>query len=328
MTTRKRTATAFYVFLCALVILSSLVLGQENHVGRKVVVIGASYGIGRAAADLLASQGAHVVYASRTESLLQEAIQDKPNCHALVMDASNRTSIQQGMIKAARLLSVDDAVASQDSNNDNDASIDFVLYVPGYFGADSYGSFEQLFDSGDFSSGFDNSIQLHLRGMLFAFEYSRKYLFKSKRGGCFIVLSSVAGSMGHPGAALYAIAKAAVDASIKQLALEYAPLGLRVLSVAPGLIDTPAIDNVGSDRKLFMKLVGDSHAMKRYGDAVEVAEVIAFLCSERASFMTGGPIFVDGGTMLRASLGDAIRPFTIRDEGDIDDDKIGETNEL
>jgi len=195
-------------------------MAQENHVGRKVVILGASYGIGRAAADLLADQGAHVVYASRTLSLLEEAVADRPNCHALVMDASNETSIQEGMIAAVQLLN---------QGIEEEAFLDFVLYVPGYFGADSYGSFERLFESGDFSNGFDNSIHLHLRGMLDTFQHSRNYLLKSK-SGCFIALSSVAGSIGHPGAALYAIAKAAVDVAIKQLALEYAPIGLRVLS--------------------------------------------------------------------------------------------------
>lgn len=279
--------------------------------GRKVVCLGCSYGIGRAAADLFADRGAHVVYASRSRNLLEEAVRNRPNCHALVVDASNKTSIQQGLITAAQLLNPNVIV---DDEAILDASIDFVLYVPGYFGSDSYGSFERLFESGDFSSGFDNSINLHLRGMLLTFEFSRKLLLNSAKGGCFMALSSVAGSMGHPGAALYAIAKASVDSAVKQLALEYAPLGLRVISVAPGLIDTPAIDNVGNDREQFMKEVGDSHAMKRYGDSVEVAEVIVFLSSERASFITGGPIFVDGGTMLRSSLGDAIRPFTVGEE--------------
>jgi NAD(P)-dependent dehydrogenase (short-subunit alcohol dehydrogenase family) len=119
------------------------------------------------------------------------------------------------------------------------------------------------------------------------------------------------GSMGHPGAAIYSTCKAAVDMSIRQLALEDAPQGLRVLSVAPGLIDTPAIDGLGDDTAKFFKNVGNSHAMKGHGSTLEAAELIAFLCSERASFVTGGPIFVDGGCMLRSSLGDAIIPFFV-----------------
>jgi NAD(P)-dependent dehydrogenase (short-subunit alcohol dehydrogenase family) len=266
----------------------------EDHCGRKVLILGASYGIGRATADLLADQGAHVVYASRSKDLLDAAVERRDHCHAVVIDASDTKSIEEGINRAVSLL----------------GGLDCVVYLPGYFGSNSYGTFERLFDSGDFECGFENSLQMHLKGMMVTFQHSRKHLLKSRKGGCFIALSSVAGSMGHPGAALYAIAKAAVDAAVRQLALEYAPQGLRVLSVAPGLINTPAIDNLGPDRAGFMKNVGDSHAMQRYGEPSEVAEVIAFLCSERASFMTGGPVFVDGGTMLRSALGDAIRPFT------------------
>ena len=102
--------------------------------------------------------------------------------------------------------------------------------------------------------------------------------------------------------------------TIRQLALEYAPRGLRIFSVAPGLIHTPAIEGLGADMDEFLKRVGDSHAQKRPGQPSEVAELVAFLCSERAPFMTGGPIFVDGGCMLRSSLGDAIRPFFVKEE--------------
>ena len=152
-------------------------------------------------------------------------------------------------------------------------------------------------------------MKIHVNGMMNSFRHTRKALLKSERGGVFIGLSSIAGSMGHPAATQYAICKATADMALKQLALEYAPLGLRVFSVAPGLVETPAIAGLGADTQSFLQSVGASHAMKRWGQPQEVGELIAFLASERASFMTGGPIYVDGGTMLRSSLGDAIRPF-------------------
>ena len=184
-----------------------------------------------------------------------------------------------------------------------------MIYSKGYFGPNSYGSFERLFDSGDWDEEWQGGINIHVQGMIQSFRYSRKTLLKSVRGGVFVGLSSIAGAMGHPGAAQYAICKAAADMTLKQLALEYAPLGLRVLSVAPGLIHTPAIEGLGPDTQTFLEKVGDSHAMKRWGQPEEVGELIAFLASERASFMTGGPIYVEGGAMLRHALGDAIRPF-------------------
>lgn len=279
--------------------------GGENHVGRRCIIIGASYGIGRATADILSSRGAHVVYCARSSDKLQDAIKKKPeeegyNCHAVVMDASDPESVRKGMV---------DAIAKLNGG------VDCVIYCPGYFGPDSYGSFEQLFDSGDYDSGWEGSINIHFKGMMNCFRHTRKYLIASERGGVFIGLSSIAGSLGgHSNAAIYAICKSAVDMAIKQLALEYAELGVRVCSVAPGLINTPAIHSLGSEEqtKQFLKDVGDAHAMKRHAEPSECGEFLAFLVSERASFMTGGPFFVDGGAMLRTSLGDTIKNYFVR----------------
>ena len=186
----------------------------ENHNGRKCIVIGASYGIGRSTADILSARGAHVVYISRTREKLQDATKGKDNCHAVVCDASDPKSIEKATTQSISLLGGD--------------SIDLVVYCPGYFAPDSYGSFERLFDSGDWDIGWEESINIHVQGMIQSFRYTRKALLKSNRGGVFVGLSSIAGAMGHPGAAMYAICKAAADHTLKQLALEYAPLGLRV----------------------------------------------------------------------------------------------------
>ena len=143
------------------------------------------------------------------------------------------------------------------------------------------------FDSGDYDSGWEGSINIHYKGMMNCFRYTRKYLIASERGGVFIGLSSIAGSLGgHSNAAIYAICKSAVDMAIKQLALEYAELGVRVCSVAPGLIDTPAkytvrIRRTNEDEAVLKKDVGDAHAMKRHAEPSECGEFLAFLVSER-----------------------------------------------
>jgi NAD(P)-dependent dehydrogenase (short-subunit alcohol dehydrogenase family) len=151
--------------------------GGENHVGRCCVVVGASYGIGRATVDLLSSRGAHVVYMARNSDKLNEAVKDKLNCYAVIMDATKDNSIKDGIDQAMMLLQTN--------------TLDFVCYCPGYFGQDSYGSFERLFNSGDFSTGWEGSFNIHLKGMMSCFQYTRRYLLKSSRGGCFVGLSSV-----------------------------------------------------------------------------------------------------------------------------------------
>ena len=84
--------------------------------GRKCIVVGASYGIGRSTADILAARGAHVVYASRSHDKLSDAIKGKENCHAVVMDASDRESIANGMVEAISKLQ---------------GELDLVVYCPG-----------------------------------------------------------------------------------------------------------------------------------------------------------------------------------------------------
>ena len=129
------------------------------------------------------------------------------------MDATDAGSVREGMGAAISKLQ---------------GSVDLVVYCPGYFGPDSYGSFERLFDSGDWDTGWEGSTNVHVKGMMNSFRHTRKALLQSERGGVFVGLSSIAGSMGHPGAAQYAICKAAADMALNQLVLEYAPRGLQI----------------------------------------------------------------------------------------------------
>jgi NAD(P)-dependent dehydrogenase (short-subunit alcohol dehydrogenase family) len=117
-------------------------------------------------------------------------------------------------------------------------------------------------------------------------------------GGAIVNLSSVSGYYGCPERAAYGASKAAINSLTQTLAVEWAPHGIRVNAVAPGYIDTPMLRAVlGSDR------LGDAGpalpsrrtALERIGAAREVAEVVLFLLSDAASYVTGEVIRVDGG---------------------------------
>ena len=117
-------------------------------------------------------------------------------------------------------------------------------------------------------------------------------------GGSVINLSSILGKVGLAGAAAYCASKGGVTLLSKAAALEWAPLGIRVNSVHPGFIDTPMVSNALADRddgnEMRVALMA-AHPIGRFGVPREIADAIAFLASDEASFITGAEIVVDGG---------------------------------
>jgi 3-oxoacyl-[acyl-carrier protein] reductase len=116
-------------------------------------------------------------------------------------------------------------------------------------------------------------------------------LMQRRGGGSIINLASIMGVEGEAGQAAYAASKAAVIGLTRSLAKEFAPLGIRVNAVAPGLIDTDMARS--ADAKILAKRL-EKIALQRIGKAEEVAEAVAFLASDRASYISGQILGVDG----------------------------------
>ena len=117
-------------------------------------------------------------------------------------------------------------------------------------------------------------------------------------GGSIINLSSILGKVGMAGAAAYCASKGGVTLLTKAAALEWAPLGIRVNSVHPGFIDTPMVNNALAEREDGNEtrvVLMSAHPIGRFGVPREIADAIAFLASDEASFITGAEIVVDGG---------------------------------
>ena len=120
-------------------------------------------------------------------------------------------------------------------------------------------------------------------------------------GGSIVNVSSVSGVVGTPQRAAYAASKGAVDALTRSLAMEYGPAGVRVNSVAPGVIDT-AMWAVAFSRPGVAEEVAAHSALRRNGTPDDVADVVTFLASDAARYVTGHTIPVDGGMSATVDL--------------------------
>lgn len=116
-----------------------------------------------------------------------------------------------------------------------------------------------------------------------------------QKSGKIVNLASVAGLYGNPGQMNYAASKGAVIAMTKTAAKELGSRGINVNAVAPGFIKTPMTDKLTDEQKA--AILGQI-AMKRYGEPEEIASVVAFLCSDDASYITGQTIEISGGLSM------------------------------
>jgi len=138
-------------------------------------------------------------------------------------------------------------------------------------------------------------VDVCLNGVYFGMKYGIPEMLKNG-GGSVINTASVAGIKGQKLLAAYTAAKSGVIAVTKSTALEYGKHNIRVNAIAPGIIDTPITTEWKKSAK--WEALSTANALRRVGHPEEVANVLLFLASEEASFITGTTIVVDGGTLL------------------------------
>lgn len=245
-------------------------MATENE--KKIAIVtGGSGGIGRAICVALAEAGCYLIvnYMGNKEGAEQTL--------ALVEQAGSTGEIRQ--------FDVRDGEAADKAVQDIAGRLGSIDILINNAGTIADGLFMMMS-----AKNWQNVIDTSLNGF---YNMTRPVLEKMVRNrrGAIVSISSAASLMANRGQANYAAAKAGLNAASKTVASEVGRLGIRVNVVAPGLIDTEMIENAPKDH------IRNLIPMARIGRPEEVASVVAFLCSDAASYITGQIISVNGGMM-------------------------------
>lgn len=244
--------------------------------GKVAVVTGASSSIGRACARAFTREGASVVVADVSVTGGEETVR---MIHAqggeamfVTCDVSREADVAQMVDATVRTYGRLDCAC-------NNAGIEGVQATTAEYPREEW----------------DRVLAVNLTGVWLCMKHEIPAML-AHGGGAIVNMASILGVVGFATAAAYTAAKHGVVGLTKVTAIEYATQGIRVNAVCPGFVATPLLDRAGITPGTDMyAMIADLHPIKRLGTPEEIAEAVLWLCSEKASFVTGDAMLVDGG---------------------------------
>ena len=234
------------------------------------IITGASSGIGLSAASLFIAEGAKIILVARRERVLKELCdslnRDGVVAHFIAGDLNDPTTMQKAIDMATQ----------------------------------HYGRLDIAFNNAGITcettaiGDMDNAVwhkllNTNLNSVFYCIKHQVKLMSKAKQGGAIVNTSSMLGLIGTKNRAAYVTSKHAVTGLTKAAALDYAEQNIRVNSIHPGYIETPLIAHI-DHAALVAK-----HPIGRLGQSDEVADLVVFLLSDQAKFITGAQYVIDGG---------------------------------
>ncbi|MFC6065948.1 SDR family NAD(P)-dependent oxidoreductase [Streptomyces ochraceiscleroticus] len=252
---------------------------QCDFTGQVAFITGASAGMGAATARAFAEAGAAVALAD-------------VNRDAVVRFADELTS------KGLRALAIECDVANEQQVADAVAAT-----------VEAFGRLDMAFNNAgimippagaaeESAQAFDSVVAVNLRGVWASMKHELAQM-RRQGSGAIVNCSSLGGLVGGSERASYHATKHGVLGQTKSVALEYAPLGVRVNAVCPGTIATPMVDRMSAAGELDVDATLSVTPMARLGDPEEIAAAVLWLCSDAASYVTGVALPVDGGFTAR-----------------------------
>ncbi|MCR9103865.1 MAG: SDR family oxidoreductase [Gammaproteobacteria bacterium] len=248
----------------------------DNKVG---IVTGAGQGIGRAIAQAFATEGARVVVADFNADAGQETVKQ-------ITAAGGQATFVLG------------DVSKEDSVK---AMVDSAI--------EHYGRLDIACNSAALSRGsgpiheytrevFDQTLEMCLTNTWLCMKYEIPAMLENG-GGSIVNISSNASLRGQAFNTAYAAAKSGVNLLTKSAAAEYGAQGIRINAVSPGVIKTPGVEKYFAEQPKMAQGLKKAAVMNRLGEPEEIAQAVVFLCSDRASFITGQVLSVDGGSAVK-----------------------------